>query len=495
MKNLLTGAIASLVLPALILSGCRSAEVSPSWREAWTPEASDTTTPGEDPTWREISATEFPAGDLALADLAGMALDNNPATRAAWHSARAAAAQVTATRGAWYPQLSVSGSGSYQKQEYSLKEAVVDPGSDAFLYGPAAELSWLLLDLGGRSARIEQALQELVAANFSFNQAIQDLLLQLETAYFDYVAAQAGLEAAQADLSDAQASLDAARDRVQAGLASKLDELQAEANYYDAQYSLKDAAGTLKSAAGILAQVVGLNPTVDLKIAAPTAEPPTSFPVQDVETMITAAISERPDVSALRSRVLAAEASLDAADSDLWPTLGVTGQAQQNWYSYNSDPELYDDVWGVSGFLTLSWDIFSGFSDLGVRDAAEADLAAARESLRQTELAAGTEVWNSYYDYETAVDKLQAARSYFSASQSSYALALDSYQEGLQSLLDLLQAQSDLSAARSKLVASRRDVYVALATLSHAAGRLGIESLQALPSGGSDSESTQKKEN
>ncbi len=60
------------------------------------------------------------------------------------------------------------------------------------------------------------------------------------------------------------------------------------------------------------------------------------------------------------------------------------------------------------------------------------------------------------------------------ASRSRYDLALDSYQEGLQSLLDLLQAQSALSSARSKLVGSSRDVYVALAILSHAAGRLSL---------------------
>lgn len=465
----------------LLAAGCRSARPPAGWEEPWTPDRSEENVAGADEVWKEIEQTSVPAGEeLGLSDLAALALKNNPSTRRAWASAAAAAAQVETARGSWYPQLSLSGGGGYQKQDYTLREGApenLNADLDQYSYGPSAKLNWLLLDLGGRSGRVEGAWQELLAAGYEFNQAIQDVLLDVEKAYFNYDAAVSGLEAAQANLTDAETSLQAARDRVASGLASDLDALQAESNYYNSSYSLEEARGTLQAASASLKQTVGLSAGTDLPVKAPPADPPGGIPDDAVEVMIETAIGERPDLAALRSRVLAAEASLAAAESDLWPSLGVSADAQKNWYEYKSGPELYDESWGFGGFLTLSWDIFSGFSDLGKKRAAAAQLAGAREQLRQAEILSSSQVWTAYYDYLAAAGKFQAARAYYAASASSYDLALQSYEQGLKSLLDLLQAQSDLSTARSRLTGSRRDVYTALAVLAHATGRLSSDRL------------------
>jgi outer membrane protein TolC len=200
---------------------------------------------------------------LTLAGCADIALENNPSTRRAWAAARAAAAGVGQAESLRYPRVSVSGSGSYQRQKYNLKDDKDDidllaPDVDGFVYGPALELTYLLFDFGGVSGGIEEARQSLLAANYSFNQSIQDLLLNVERSYYRLHAAEAALIAAEADAEDARTADQAAQQRYEVGLSSKLDQLQARSTYQDSLYRLEQARGDLQDARGSLAAALGL---------------------------------------------------------------------------------------------------------------------------------------------------------------------------------------------------------------------------------------------
>ena len=61
-------------------------------------------------------------------------------------------------------------------------------------YGPTLSLSYVLLDFGARAARGDVAQASLLAANLEQNQAIQDVVLAVEQAYYLLL----GLEALQA---------------------------------------------------------------------------------------------------------------------------------------------------------------------------------------------------------------------------------------------------------------------------------------------------------
>src|SRR5207245_422348 len=91
-----------------------------------------------------------------------------------------------------------------------------------------AQLTWLLLDLGGRSADVEEADRLLQAANLNHGAAIQDLLLLVEQGYFQYQGAKALLTAAQASVKEAQTAYQAAEERRRAGVATIADVLQAK---------------------------------------------------------------------------------------------------------------------------------------------------------------------------------------------------------------------------------------------------------------------------
>jgi len=477
MKNRnLTGLIClTLILAA---AGCRSVAPPDSPSVPWEPPDWAREEAGRDPVSASAPSADL-SSPLTLEACADIALANNPATRQAWAEARAAAAGIGQAESLRYPRLSVSGTGTYQRQEYSLKDEAAGQAADVdgFVYGPSLELTYLLFDFGGISGGIEEARQTLLAANYSFNKSIQDLLLEVEQSYYGLNAASAALEAAEADVEDARTADEAARQRYEVGLSSKLDQLQASSTYQDSLYRLEQARGDLQDSRASLAAALGLPADTAFSLATAPSGVPETLSSEDVSRLIDEGLRQRPDIAALRARVRAREAAVKTAASTLYPSLNLGGSADQLWYSYNRDPELYDDSYSYTGYLALKWDIFTGFADLEKKRQAEAEADAAREELASAEIQASAEVWSKYYAFRTAVRKYGFSRAFLETSRESYNLAREGYETGLKSILDLLQSQSALSSARSQLIEAEKDVFISLAELAHATGTLTREGL------------------
>jgi len=467
----------------LIVGGCRMVDPPSDPAVIWTPPDWVAQTQ-EEPIWDSIREKSADLSQpLLMSDCVDLALKNSPVTRQSWAAALAAAAEVGQAESYLYPQVSVSADGTYAKQDYSLKggdiEVINSPNSDDFNYGPGLKLSWLLFDFGGVSGGIEEARQMLLATNYSFNQSIQDLILDVEKSYYELYSARSQVVAAQADVDDTGKSLEAARQKFEVGLVSKLDELQAQSTYQDSLYQMESAKGDVKSARASLAGALGIPADADFDIAEPDRELPTEVSKDDVSQLIEEGLKKRPDIASLRAELRAKEAAIDVAGSAYYPSLNLGGSANKLWYSYLEDPELYNDSYMYTGYLSLNWDIFTGFSDREKKLAAEANAAQARESLAAAEISASADVWTKYYAFNTAVGKFKFATAFFQTSQESYNLALESYNAGLKSILDLLQSQSSLSSARSQLISAKKDLFTTLADLAHATGTLGVKSGKA----------------
>ena len=123
---------------------------------------------------------------------------------------------------------------------------------------PSVSLSYLVFDFGGRGGRIEGARQQLLAAGFTHNAAIQDVVLQIQVAYFQYLANRGLLGAQRTTLAEAQANLEAAEERRRVGLATIADVLQARTAASQAQLDLQTTEGNMQTTRGALALALGL---------------------------------------------------------------------------------------------------------------------------------------------------------------------------------------------------------------------------------------------
>src|SRR4051794_37816704 len=135
---------------------------------------------------------------LTLAEIVELGLRNNPATREAWANAQSAAAVYGSERGAWLPQVDADVSAARLKTAASQGRTAVEQS----VLSPSVTLNYLLFDFGGRSGRIEGARQRLLSAGFTHNASIQDVVLQIQVAYFQYLASRALLEAQRTTLAE-----------------------------------------------------------------------------------------------------------------------------------------------------------------------------------------------------------------------------------------------------------------------------------------------------
>lgn len=461
------------------LAGCMSApapsDVATQWRP---PPAAQTSSP----TWADLRARRLDfSKPLSMAELADIALQNNPSSRRAWNDARVAAAQVAQARGYFMPTL--TGVGAVQRSRTTAYQDNAGTNnfnlsSDYLQYGPSLQLNYLIINFGGgRSAAVEQALQTVYAANYTFNRTLQTVLLAVQNSYFSVVSAQAGLDAAQAQVRDTQTALEAAQLRQASGVGRELEVLQAQAAHDQALLGLANIEGQVKTAHAALTQALGTPADVPVQIIAPTNDLPMAPSEQKLSRMMDEAIQQRPDIAALRAKLAASEAAITVAGAAQWPNLYASGKVSRDYYERWTGSFQPDSDWSFGGGLSLQWTFFDGLQTVNARRAAQAQAASVRSQLQQAELAAGTEVWNGYQTYTTALKKFQFSLAYLRSSQAAYDLALDSYKSGLKSMLDLLNAESQLAQARSQHISARQEAFTALANLAFFSGALEKDNL------------------
>ncbi|HUQ98827.1 MAG TPA: TolC family protein [Gemmatimonadaceae bacterium] len=402
---------------------------------------------------------------LTLVDVVDLALRNNPATRASWAQARASADFFGAARGAYYP--TVNGTANLSRAKSPNTNA--RNGGISTQYGPAISLNYLLFDFGGRSGSVETARQQLFASNLTHNATLQNTVLQAETAYFTYMATSALLAAERSAIAEAQANLTAAQQRNRVGLATIADVLQARTALSQEQLNLETTQGNLQAARGGLASALGLPANLPFDLEPLGDSIPVRAVALSVDSVINAALQNRPDLAAARAEAAAAAAQIRVARSALFPSLNLGSNAARTW----SQPQLFaGPSYGVS--LGLSIPIFNGFSRQYELAAARAQADAFAALADQTRQQVITQVFVSYYQLQTAGQRVATSDDLLASALESVKVAAGRYREGVGSIIDLLTAQTALANARAQQVQSRWQWYTSLAQLARDAGVLGV---------------------
>jgi outer membrane protein TolC len=446
------------------VSGVRS--VSPAPETPWTPPADALPPARAADTARPV---DLPADlgpriqRLTLAEIVDIGLRNNPATRLAWANAQTAASTYGAERGAWFPTVDGEVTGTRIKTAATQGRTSVEQS----VLTPSLNLSYLVYDFGGRSGRIAGARNRLLAASFTHNAAIQDAVLQIQVAYFQYLANRALLAAQRTTLEEAQTNLTAAEERRRVGLATVADVLQARTAASQVQLNLQAVEGNLQTSRGALALALGLPANLAYDVDSAAAVAPVAPLADSVDAIIATALRGRPDLSALRAEAAAARAGVGEARSELLPSLDLTGNAGRTYAT-----TIPDGANSYTLSLGLTIPLFNGFSrqwDLRAAEFAAEAASARAESFRQQVV---FQVFSAYYALQTATRRVRTAEDLLASATQSNEVALGRYKAGVGSVLDLLAAQTALASARAQQVEARLAWSVSLAQLAHDAGVL-----------------------
>jgi len=409
-----------------------------------------------------------------LADLIDLAQRHNPETRRAWEEARAAAARLGRAESTWFPTLAAMAAAGTSRV---VEKAGVNGGGAVPVVGPeltpSLQLSWLLLDFGRRSAAVEEAGWEVMAANLHFNRKHQEIVFSVSESFFALDASRARLGAATVTLEQAGAVAEAVQARLEQGLATRPDLLLALQERARAAYEVQEAQGLVADARARLAESIGISPTMPLQVADLGSVPlPSELPAT-IEQVMDRSLSRRPDLAARLAALRAREAELKRAEADFRPQMRLSSSVGGDLgrYTFGGSPTISFGTQTYGAFLNFEWKLFDGFErENRVREAAS-QRGVAEAEVAALELRVIRQVWQAYTDVKTSLGKREFALALVAASEEAYAATLESYRAaGLATVLDLLAAQRDLARARFTGIQSRADVLRATSALIFAAG-------------------------
>ena len=427
--------------------------------------------------------SEYAGQGLELDDVVDLALRKNPTTRESWLTARAAADAYASSRGSLFPSIdaSVNAGRSANASGTGVSLGGGDPTTrnitgDRSQLTTSASLSYLLFDLGGRSGSIEEAKQRAIAADLTHNATVHDVILQVESALFSYLATRALYDAQVETVREAVADTAAAAERLRVGVATLAELLQARTALAQARFQLATLQGEQETAHGNLATAMGLPANARFDVGNVQASDTVARITTSVDSLVNAAIVSRPEIAEVRAEAASLAAAIRVARSAGYPALTLSSttsaiQSTQNGVSPRSS-QL---------FLGVQVPIFNGFSRQYDVHAAREQYEAGLARLASTRQQISGQVFASYSTLTTANERVRSARDLVTAAQQSADVALGRYREGVGTIVDLLLARSALSTARAEDIQARWEWRTALAQLAHDTGLLTTRGRTQIP--------------
>jgi outer membrane protein len=429
-----------------------------------------------------------------LAELIDIAQRSNPDTRVAWQRARMAAAAVGLTESAYYPYIVAAAAGGYDRAfipfptlrttqppptNGNLPNVEIVGGgtliTESLLARAELDAKWLLIDFGERSAIRASAREKLMMANVGFNGTHQKIVFDVTDRFYQLGTARQKVMVTQSTLDASKTVEQAAQTRFDNGLATKPELLQAEQQSAQSNFDLQASLGAESDARVALIESIGLLPTVQLKVADLPEKSGLDAGTEDsVDTLITKALAQRPDLVAKLANVRSKEYEIRRTRAEYYPKVTLdTHFSETDLQVSVAKSDYFGSTRPTFGaFLTMNVPIFDGFARRHKLDMAEADLHQAENELAGARDSAARDVWKAYTGYRTALKKQDAAEKLLTASKSAFDAVLESYKQGLSTYTEVVNAERNLSAALATSHDTQAAIYTTQAALALSAGDL-----------------------
>ena len=413
-----------------------------------------------------ISRSTLDANHIyTLPELVDIAERNNPETRAVWEQAKQRAAAAGIARSALFPTVAALASASYNQYSLFVTRFYHE---DLATFPATLSVNYTVFDFGARDANIDQARANLLAADFTFNDAHRKVIFEVAEAYYRLLDALSQEEAAQSTLTDAQTVQRAIEATLANGLATLPDVLEARAATAQARYELASIRGLEDIAHGVLANVLDVAPSLPFRVDDVSTAPLPATVEEPVQSIIARALSQRPDLLAEVARLRSTDSEIRGARSAYYPTLSFSGDwGHRNSYgSQNFNPVISSHIDPYSAQLNLNWTIFDGGARRNELARAESQRREAQAQVAVSRNQIEDEIWTAYSNLKTAQGQRDAADALLQAAEQSYSAATQSFQAGVRTFIDVSTAQRDLARARTAEATARVQVLIALADLA-----------------------------
>jgi outer membrane protein TolC len=286
----------------------------------------------------------------------------------------------------------------------------------------------------------------LKAAQYTFKDARELVVLAVGNAYLMAIATAARVETTGAQLKNAQALYNKAVDQQRAGLNPAIDTLRSQVELQTRQQQLIAARNDFDKQKLSLARVIGL--PLGQQFILTEKAPYQELTPLPLEVYLQRAYASRSDYQAGQALVRAAELSRRAATAGHYPTLDFNA----NYGDIGVTPAQSNGTWQVNGGLNIP--IFAGGKTHSDVLEADAQVKQARSQLNDLRGRIDYEVRASLLDLTSAAEQVEVARSSVDLAEQTLSQSEDRFSAGVADNLEVVQAQESVASAHENYIQS-----------------------------------------
>jgi outer membrane protein TolC len=384
---------------------------------------------------------------LSLEEALQLAGENNRSAKVSEARQQAARGSYRMTNSLFLPGLSVSHTGVSTNDPLSafgfkLKQEVVtqsdfnpamlnDP-DDIENYSTKIELQQPILNVDGIYAR-KAAKNQYEAVSLQAERTRQQIQYEVKKAYFQLELAQSAVEVLQQSVNVAKEALKLTKDNEAQGFVKHADVLEASVRMEERQNQLREANNQLQSANEFLAHLVGLDINSRIEPTDSMVEDPTQFTVN----YNPGELENRSDLKAVQKQIEATENMLRSEKMKFVPRVNAFGS-----YEWNDKEILGTSANNYMVGASLSWDLFSGYKNVGSVQKASAQLNEARYNYDDYLSQSQIQLNRAKRKLELTYQQIQSGKLAKEQAEESLRIRTDRFEQGLEKTTDLLIAEA-----------------------------------------------------
>lgn len=451
-----------------------------------------------------------PKATLTLDSCRALALANNKALRMADTKHRAAHYERKAAFTHFMPRISATGTYMHTTRELSLlsdqqKETLQGLGTTLGAAVPSLKgmegalngVGQTLVDalhtdtrdmgavgvvltqplyMGGKIAaynRISRYAERV--AGRQYDQALQEVIVEVDEAYWQIVSLQTRKSLAESYLKLVQQLDGDVQKMIEEGMATQADGLSVKVKVNEAEVALIQVTNGLSLTRMLLCQLCGLETDTAIQLADEhTNSVPT--PVSTAEADVQTAFSHRPELDALSLSTLIYKEKIKLTRASFRPSVALTGNYMaSNPSVFNTFERKMKGMWGIGVMVNVPLVTFGErcYKLKAARYEAQTAVLQWEETREKVEL----QVNQCRQKVQEAAERLQTAQRSRDEADENLRYARLGLQEGVIPLSNVLEAQTTWLKAHSEHVTAQIDLRLANLYLLRSTGTLGLDKL------------------
>ena len=374
------------------------------------------------------------AKPLTLKDAETLALKNNPQVTIGRLRALEAQQYVRETRSALLPTAylsltAVDSDAGSRVAAGALNNPVIFPRAAA-----GATVSQLITDFGRTTNLLSSSEAQAKAEDKNAVATAADITLAVDQSFFNALETRELVKVAQQTITTRQTLVDRVQALTRAKLRSDLDLSFANVDLSRAKLLLIEAQNNYQASLATLSALLGYADQQNWELVETGSE--LTPPLPDVQSLISQALQQRPEVASLQFQYEAARKT-EAAEHDLWrPTVSALGTAGIVPVRDPAIPHWY----GAAG-VNVNIPVFNGFLYNARAKTADLQAEAVRQRLLDLKNNVARSVRVSWQDAGRAYARLEVTQQMRQQATLALDLAQQRYNLGLSSIVEFSQAE------------------------------------------------------